>query len=67
MKRADLVFGSGARACTGRYVSYLEMYKAVPSVLLTFDMDMVDEKHEWTLTCGFTVRQDNIRCFLKQR
>lgn len=67
MRRADIVFGSGARACTGRNVSYLEMYKVVPSVLLTFDMDPVDEKDEWTLKCGFTVRQDNIRCFIKKR
>ncbi|KUJ24275.1 cytochrome P450 [Mollisia scopiformis] len=67
MKRADLGFGAGSRSCTGKYVSYLEIYKVIPSLLLTFDMEMVDEKDEWTVVSRWTVRQDNIRCFLRQR
>ncbi|KAL8846531.1 MAG: hypothetical protein Q9221_008383 [Calogaya cf. arnoldii] len=27
MKRADLTFGGGARACTGRYIAFLDIYK----------------------------------------
>ncbi|KAF4625151.1 hypothetical protein G7Y89_g13018 [Cudoniella acicularis] len=67
MRRADLVFGAGARSCTGKHVSYLEMHKVIPSFLLTFDMEIVDEKDEWTLVNGWTTRQDNIRCFLRDR
>jgi cytochrome P450 len=67
MKRADLVFGSGARACTGRSVSYLEIYKIVPSFLLTFDFNTLRATDEWTLVCGWSVRQDNIKCFLRTR
>ncbi len=38
MNRCLFSFGGGARTCAGKNISYLEMYKLVPSVLRTFDV-----------------------------
>lgn len=46
MKRADLVFGGGVRACTGRYVSFLEMYKLIPTLLMEYEIGLVDEAED---------------------
>jgi cytochrome P450 len=38
MRQCNLAFGAGGRACLGRHVSSLEMYKLIPTVLLSFDV-----------------------------
>ena len=67
MKRADLVFGSGSRACTGKYISLLEIYKVIPTLFIEFDISLVDEAEELATINRWTVRQENIRCWLKRR
>ncbi|KAL9041628.1 MAG: hypothetical protein Q9180_001155 [Flavoplaca navasiana] len=67
MKRADLTFGSGARACTGKYIAFLEIYKVVPALLLEFDIELMDEEADWITINRWTVRQNEIQCRLKPR
>lgn len=38
MVRATLTFGAGPRTCIGKNISLLEIYKLVPSLLLTYDV-----------------------------
>lgn len=67
MKRADLVFGGGVRACMGKYVSFLEMYKLIPTLFMEYDIGLVYEKEEWITINRWVVRQDNVRCWLRRR
>ena len=70
MKRADLVFGAGSRSCLGKNVSFLEIYKAVPSLLLAYRFQIVDGgmgKAEWEVQNRWIVRQSGFDCFLKVR
>jgi cytochrome P450 len=66
MKRTDLAFGWGKRICLGRNISYLEIYKAVPTLLLEFDIELVNEGN-WKTSNRFFVRQSNMDCYLKRR
>jgi cytochrome P450 len=38
MKTSLFSFGAGSRTCIGKNISYLEMYKLVPAVLMEFDV-----------------------------
>lgn len=38
MVRATLTFGAGPRICIGKNISLLEIYKLIPSLLLTYDV-----------------------------
>ncbi|KAI4171233.1 MAG: hypothetical protein LQ343_004439 [Gyalolechia ehrenbergii] len=67
MKRADLTFGGGSRACMGKYVAFLEIYKVIPAMLLEFDIDLVDQDVDWVTMNRWTVRQNEILCRLKPR
>ncbi|KAL8837676.1 MAG: hypothetical protein Q9170_002437, partial [Blastenia crenularia] len=67
MKRADLTFGGGSRACTGKYVAFLEIYKVIPALLLEFDIDLMNQDAEWNTINRWTVRQNDIQCRLKPR
>lgn len=48
MKRASFAFGHGSRTCIGENVSFLEIYKLIPTLLLKFVLDLVgDVEKEW--------------------
>ena len=66
MKRADLTFGGGSRTCPGQYVALLETYKLIPTLLLEFDIGLVNEAAEWTTINRWVVRQENIDCWLRR-
>jgi cytochrome P450 len=42
MENSLFSFGAGTRACTGRNISYLEMYKVVPALLMRFEVRLQD-------------------------
>ncbi|KAL2844359.1 cytochrome P450 [Aspergillus pseudoustus] len=52
-------FGGGARTCAGKNVSYLEMYKLVPAILRTFDIQLADPNKEWHLSNRWFVKQSD--------
>ena len=64
MKRADLVFGAGSRSCIGRNISFLEIYKAVPSLLLSYRFSLVDPSR-WSVRNRWMVRQTGLDCYLR--
>ncbi|MCJ1246209.1 hypothetical protein MMC30_003415 [Trapelia coarctata] len=67
MKRGDLVFGGGTRACTGKYVSFLEMYKVLPTLLRRFEVGLVEEGEEWETVNRWVVKQEGLRCWVRRR
>ena len=67
MKHADLTFGGGSRTCTGKYISFLEIYKVIPTLFLEYDIGLVDEAGEWSTINRWAVRQENIGCWLKRK
>ncbi|KAL2850986.1 cytochrome P450 [Aspergillus pseudodeflectus] len=44
----DFVFGGGGRICMGRHLAMLEIKKLIATLYSTFDLRLVDPKHEWT-------------------
>ncbi len=67
MKRADLTFGGGSRTCPGKYISLLEIYKVIPTLMLEYDIGLVDEAGEWTTINRWVMRQENIGCWLLRK
>lgn len=50
MARATLTFGAGPRTCIGKNISLLEMYKLIPSLLLTYNVRAQLQQDESWLT-----------------
>lgn len=47
MKNTLFSFGAGSRACIGRNISLLEMYKLVPALLRTFEVSSLESTLTW--------------------
>ncbi|CAI7599805.1 unnamed protein product [Penicillium manginii] len=67
MLRATLTFGAGARTCIGKNISLLEIYKLIPSLLLTYDIRLKSPEKEWETTNAWFVRQTGIDVLLARR
>ncbi|KAG2419500.1 hypothetical protein HFD88_004296 [Aspergillus terreus] len=56
MYNSLLTFGAGHRVCLGKNLSYLEVYKLVPSLLQKYQLELVDPAADWSLeTKWFTM------------
>lgn len=66
MRRVDITFGSGARACTGRHVAYMEMYKAIAMLFREFDISLLDPEEEWTEINLWATRVNDVRCRIRR-
>ncbi|KAH6995544.1 cytochrome P450 [Ilyonectria sp. MPI-CAGE-AT-0026] len=67
MNNALFSFGAGARTCIGKNISLLELYKLVPAVLRTFEIELVDPEATWNLHNAWFVRQKGFNVRLKER
>ncbi|KAF2133633.1 pisatin demethylase [Dothidotthia symphoricarpi CBS 119687] len=67
MKNSMFAFGAGARTCIGKNISYLEMYKLVPAVLHSFDIELAYPEKEWTLCNAWFVKQSDFFVKLRSR
>lgn len=68
MRRADLTFGHGSRTCIGKNISYLEIYKLIPSLLRKFRLDLVKgPEKEWKTKNKWFVRQWDMDCYVSER
>ncbi|KEF50973.1 uncharacterized protein A1O9_12971 [Exophiala aquamarina CBS 119918] len=59
MNQSLFTFGAGARTCVGKNISYLEMYKLVPAIFRTFDVQLANPSEEWHLENKWFVKQSN--------
>ena len=51
MDRFFFAFGSGARVCLGRNISWMEMSKLVPTLFGKFDLQLANPDASWKETC----------------
>ncbi|EOD52098.1 cytochrome p450 family protein [Neofusicoccum parvum] len=67
MHRFFFAFGSGARTCIGRNISWMEMSKLIPTLFMHYDLQLVDPEALWTETCWWFVMQQGIKVVLRPR
>ncbi|PSK37361.1 Isotrichodermin C-15 hydroxylase [Elsinoe australis] len=67
MRDADLTFGFGKRACSGKNVAIVEMHKIIARLYRTFDVKLVDPKKEWKIQASWFYFQEGIDVYLSQR
>ncbi|KAI9677353.1 MAG: hypothetical protein M1822_008160 [Bathelium mastoideum] len=66
-KRFFFSFGGGARLCIGKNISWLEMSKLIPTLLMHYDVKLTDPTKEWEEDCCFFVLQTGFDVRLKPR
>lgn len=47
MNRSFLAFGHGVHTCSGRWISLMEISKVVPTLLLRYNMELVDDGKDY--------------------
>ncbi|KAL3491635.1 cytochrome P450 [Aspergillus germanicus] len=63
----DFVFGGGGRICMGRYLAMLEIKKLIATLYSSFDLRLIDPKHEWTYRNAWFVYQSNMPMTITRR
>ncbi|KAK8113049.1 cytochrome P450, partial [Apiospora sp. TS-2023a] len=58
MNAADLSFGAGSRSCIGKNLALLEAYKAVATLVVRYDVELVDPASRWRVTNSWFPRQE---------
>lgn len=64
---ANLTFGGGSRICLGRNLSMMEVYKVVPTLIATFDIELADPDEEWWTSSRWFYRTRGVVCKLNPR
>ncbi|KAK3387414.1 cytochrome P450 [Podospora didyma] len=67
MEASLLTFGAGHRICLGKHISYLEIFKLVPTLLQGYDIELVDEGKTWTVENRWFVPQSGLNVRLRKR
>ncbi|KAF2205452.1 pisatin demethylase [Delitschia confertaspora ATCC 74209] len=68
MEHALLTFGAGNRTCLGKNISYLEIYKLVPSMLKAFDFQLADPTDSsWKIMNRWFVNQEGLKVIIRPR
>lgn len=67
MRRFFFAFGSGARMCLGRNISWMEMSKLIPTLLLHYNLELADTDAVWSETCFWFVMQQGVHVKLSKR
>ncbi|KAK7911620.1 cytochrome P450 [Apiospora marii] len=58
MNAADLSFGAGSRVCIGKNLALLEAYKAVATLVVRYDIELVEPASQWRITNSWFPRQE---------
>ncbi|KAL3463296.1 hypothetical protein BJX64DRAFT_287552 [Aspergillus heterothallicus] len=61
-----MTFGAGRRICLGRHISFLEMKKIVPALVLRYQFDLLDPK-KYTVENPWFFRQYGIEVKIKKQ
>ncbi|KAK3942558.1 cytochrome P450 monooxygenase [Diplogelasinospora grovesii] len=64
MERCLLTFGSGHRTCIGKNISYLEIYKLIPTMFARYEMQV---EKDWNVQNSWLVVQTDLHVRLSQR
>lgn len=60
-------FGAGPRACIGKHISLMEMWKVVADTVRTFDFQLEDPGEAWKLYGSWFVKQGPIPMMFRRR
>ena len=60
MDQATFTFGYGSRACIGRHIAFLEVYKVIASLFASYEMQLANPEREWKVRDSFFNRQWDI-------
>ncbi|OHF02121.1 cytochrome P450 oxidoreductase [Colletotrichum orchidophilum] len=67
MHRFFFAFGSGARTCIGRNISWMEMSKLIPTLFLHFELELTDPEAVLEEKCYWFVFQRGLNVRLRRR
>ncbi|KAL9031271.1 MAG: hypothetical protein Q9196_000678 [Gyalolechia fulgens] len=68
MEAGLLTFGAGHRACLGKNISYLEVYKLIPCMLKTYEISFAEpDCPNWKVANRWFVNQTGLDVNLKRR
>ncbi|KAI1371584.1 cytochrome P450 [Hypoxylon crocopeplum] len=67
MERSLLTFGAGHRTCIGKNISYLEIYKLIPTMFGRYKMVLPDSRKEWEVTNSWLVVQTGLEVYLYRK
>ncbi|OTA33990.1 hypothetical protein BTJ68_05507 [Hortaea werneckii EXF-2000] len=67
MHRFFFAFGSGARMCLGRNISWMEMSKLIPTLFMHYNLELSEPEKEWTMNCWWFVMQHGVNVRLSKR
>lgn len=64
---AHLTFGGGSRICLGRNLSVMEVFKVVPTLIATFDIELEDPNEVWWWSARWFYRTSGVKTIMKPR
>ncbi|OTB02447.1 hypothetical protein M426DRAFT_13424 [Hypoxylon sp. CI-4A] len=67
MDASLLTFGAGHRTCLGKHISYLEIFKLVPTLLQAYDIELIDGGKTWSVQNRWFVPQSGFHVRLQKR
>ncbi|KAK4460477.1 cytochrome P450 [Cladorrhinum samala] len=67
MNNADFTFGGGSRICIGKHMALMQLYKLLASLVLVYDMELVDPEKEWRVIGSMFIRQEGLDVRIKRR
>lgn len=67
MRESEFTFGYGKRQCSGRNLAWVEVYKLIGTLLLTYNIELADPKKEWKTVNRWFVRQSEMDMVFHKR
>lgn len=67
LTQAPSQFGQGARICSGRHISIMEMNKALVELMRNFDIELADPNFELTTTTRWFKKPHALPCIFEPR
>lgn len=64
---ATLTFGGGSRICLGRNLSVMEIFKVVPTLIASFDIELEDPNEIWWSSARWFYRTSGVKTVMKPR
>lgn len=58
MNGVDLCFGGGRRVCIGKHLALFQVYKVLVTLVMLYEIELVDPEKEWKVTNSWFVRQE---------
>lgn len=67
MNRSFFAFGHGAHTCSGRHISTLELTKVIPTLLLRYEMELLNGGRDYSFKNRWFTPQEGLLVTLKLR